>query len=97
LQAWRRCDWPAYRGSVLAAKRHRPLLFADTKGCSVPGFNQDRLIVCGGTLLRTLVDYLKLVIDLLLMLTALLPILLINCPCLLTLIPAHPLFHLSQV
>jgi len=27
LQAWRRCDWPAYRGSVLAAKKAQAIAF----------------------------------------------------------------------
>ena len=40
----------------LLLKRHRPLLFVNTKGHSVPSFNQNRLIICGRTLLRTSVS-----------------------------------------
>jgi len=62
------------------------------KGHFVPSYNQNLLIVYGGILPRISVDYLKLVIDLLLMLIALPLILLINCPYLLTLILACPSF-----
>ena len=94
LQAWSRCDWPAYYRSVAAAKRAQAIAFRRHRRSLL---SQDLMIVYGGTSLRILVGYVSLVVAPPLMLMIWLLILWRSYHYLLILILVHLLFRRSYL